>query len=714
MLVAIPFRQFVRRLSSIVPRRQRPRRRQLVAIALVAEVQQLEARTLLAAGQFTTLNPPGSTDSEANGLSGNIVVGDYFDTSNRDHAFLYNGSTYTTLNPPGSTDSSAYDVSGSNVVGFYFDASHNTHAFLYNGSTYTTLDPPGSTSSQAISVSGSTVVGDYTDASHHSHIFLYNGATYKTLDPPGSTDPEALGISGSTVLGDYSVGDPNVRHGFLYNGSTYTTLDPPGSTSTLPSNASGSNVVGVYLDASGHNHGFVYNGSTYTTLDPPGSTGSEAVGFSGSDIVGSYSDASNPSHIFLYNGSTYTTLDPPGSRFSRPSAVSGTTIVGSYDDASHNSHAFVYHISSSSSSSIDEKTIVPTAAPDLNLNQVWGGEQLTVPVTVSNLTGNITVSIYLSTTPDLTPSKPPLAASPIATGSMQFTGTSAQNQILKAKIIVAISPIAGGKYYVVAKIQSSAGVDIAATKDAVEFVGTPKSNPAAFTNGTYFKFIRDTLASPTVLAAKQHWAKVDITNAISFIKDWETGGVDLLYAYKNPAGLPAIGIGINLNSLSGTLQKMLVQDVRAYYKIHYPTVKLPTSDADVVNLLKSQASQNLKKTVITLANEQTLFNQAYSENVAAAQTVLGKTAWSKLDALGQIAIEDLVYNVGPNFAQPPNGFPTMVKALQLSTGPDLLQAAFQMVDSKRTTQSAALTLRTEGEFQNLLYNHRSLLGQIVK
>src|SRR5262249_32079391 len=71
--------------------------------------------------------------------------------------------SYLTLDPPGSTLTQAETMSGVNVVGFYNDSSGTQHGFLYNGTGYTTLDPPGSTSSAAFYSSGSNVVGYYTD-----------------------------------------------------------------------------------------------------------------------------------------------------------------------------------------------------------------------------------------------------------------------------------------------------------------------------------------------------------------------------------------------------------------------------------------------------------------------------------------------------------------------------------------------------------------------
>src|SRR5436853_377979 len=105
-----------------------------------------------ARADIITLDPDGSTHTQASGVSGGNVVGQYRVGSGPYHGFLYNGSTYTTLDPPGSTFTKPTSVTGGNVVGYY-TAGGAQHGFLYNGSTYTTLDPPGSISTLANGVS---------------------------------------------------------------------------------------------------------------------------------------------------------------------------------------------------------------------------------------------------------------------------------------------------------------------------------------------------------------------------------------------------------------------------------------------------------------------------------------------------------------------------------------------------------------------------------
>ena len=104
-------------------------------------------------------------------------------------------------------------ISGNNVVGYYYDASGHPNGFLYNilTSTYTTLDDPlgaggVNQGTVATSISGSNVVGFYVDSSNDYHGFFYDGSTYTSLDEPLTT-PQTVpgGISGDNVVGYYDV-----------------------------------------------------------------------------------------------------------------------------------------------------------------------------------------------------------------------------------------------------------------------------------------------------------------------------------------------------------------------------------------------------------------------------------------------------------------------------------------------------------------------------
>jgi hypothetical protein len=258
--------------------------------------------------------------------------------------------TYTVLNAPLGVDgTTAWGVSGNNVVGIFYDSANANHGFLYDGSSYTTLDDPlvGGTYpyTYAYGISGNTVAGFYS-ASSGIHGFLYNSGTYTTFDVPGAADTYLRGISGNHLVGYYDTvvgGGPTIS--FFYNGSSYTTLSDPFATphSTIPCGVDGNTVVGYYTDPSSIDHGFIYSGGTYTTVNNPlGTYGTILTGISGNTIVGQYRD--NPTNAFksfVYNGSTFNSLQDPLAVETWVDGISGNTLVGEIYDSSNDTHGFM-------------------------------------------------------------------------------------------------------------------------------------------------------------------------------------------------------------------------------------------------------------------------------------------------------------------------------------------------------------------------------------
>ena len=268
-------------------------------------------------GTWITLDAPGSTRTEAWGLSGNSIVGFYTDASERKHGFLYSMTTktWTTLDAPGATDTLPTDLDGNNIVG----NSTAVGGFLYNGATWTTLDaPPGATGIEALGIDGNNIVGFYVD-DHliRRHGFLYNMTTktWTTLDAPGAGNTWASGISGNDIVGWYHDASETTfrdHHGFIYNGTTWINLTMPGMSRVFPQDISGNNIVGDYeVTLFGFHHGFIYNGTTWTTLDAPGAIMTSVRGISGNSIVGFYTDASGKAHGFIYTISESTPPTPP-------------------------------------------------------------------------------------------------------------------------------------------------------------------------------------------------------------------------------------------------------------------------------------------------------------------------------------------------------------------------------------------------------------------
>jgi hypothetical protein len=134
------------------------------------------------------LSVPGAKDTEAFGISGNNIVGEY-DNASGEYGFLYNGSSYTTLSVPGASDTEADGISGNNIVGFYYNGVGNEQGFLYdiNSQTYTTLSVPGAVKTFAQGISGSDIVGYYAGG---------NGTPQSFLATP-VPEPSALGLLSS-------------------------------------------------------------------------------------------------------------------------------------------------------------------------------------------------------------------------------------------------------------------------------------------------------------------------------------------------------------------------------------------------------------------------------------------------------------------------------------------------------------------------------------
>ena len=144
--------------------------------------------------------------------------------------------TFTTIDDPlGVNGTVAHGISGNDIVGTYWDASNTYHGFLYDGSTWTTIDAPTAALGTSVGgIDGNNVVGYYQDTSSIAHGFLYNRATaaYTTLDDPLTAAPQAVtaanGVSGNYIVGYFVYGHQGGEigatgyNGFLYNISTST------------------------------------------------------------------------------------------------------------------------------------------------------------------------------------------------------------------------------------------------------------------------------------------------------------------------------------------------------------------------------------------------------------------------------------------------------------------------------------------------------------
>lgn len=233
------------------------------------------------------------------GISGDNIVG----SGAGDMGFLYNMNTktWTTLNPIGATRSDAYGINGNKIVGQYWDTSTTWGlGFLNDGTSWTTLVAPAGDfdrrSTCLRGISGDNIVG----YDQQEQGFLYNATNqnWTKLHYPGALNTLPMGIDGSNIVGYYYYA--GTFNGFLYNGTTWTPLTMQGvqSWGTYVTGISGNNIVGYY--ERGADHGFLYDGTTWTTLDYPGATSTQIYGISDNSVVGYYEDSSGVDHGFIY------------------------------------------------------------------------------------------------------------------------------------------------------------------------------------------------------------------------------------------------------------------------------------------------------------------------------------------------------------------------------------------------------------------------------
>jgi hypothetical protein len=361
---------------------------------------------------------------------------------------------------------------------------------------------------------------------------------------------------------------------------------------------------------------------------------------------------------------------------------------------------------------LNDNHVTPAGARDLHLHQFFGGERVNVPVTVQNLgpalaQGHVQIQVYLSPTPALAGGARLLQTQTVVINLV----TSAQASTTVPVTIPRNLPV-GQSEYVVVRIRSGDILetdaqpgpdtnDIAAGTTAYEFVGSASAS-AHFAAGTYFQFVRNALTGTPALPG------VNIADPQSFVAASEG---DSLWPYKNALGVPMIGVGINLRTVSGQTRADLIAAVRAYYVANVDPGFQKTDDQIIAMLIAQalpvdvQNPSHRAPQAVTFTDDQKLFNDLYSVRAAVAQQAIG-SAWSSLSTAAQIALVDEIYRRG--------SIPTGVAAaLDASGGPDYARAGFALAASGRVPPAGSVRLRIEAEYQNLLAGHVGDLGELV-
>ena len=278
---------------------------------------------------YATIDPPGAIYSEANDINsrgeivGRFYDGDVCDIRNvcqvfdgHDHGFLLSKGEFTTIDPPGSTLTGALGIGpGGDIVGTYRTADGIFHGFVLSHDQFTTIDFPGGTFTrlQGINPEGD-IVGEYRTPSPTGdvrHGFLLRGGEFTSIDFPGALHTSAWRINpAGQIAGKYQSPD-RTSHNFLLNAGEFTTIDFPGSFDGLGSPLVGGPAGPLGLNArrdiasnycntepcnivsNGNIHGFLASGGEFASFDFPNSFLTVAFGINDrGDIVGAYKDRS--------------------------------------------------------------------------------------------------------------------------------------------------------------------------------------------------------------------------------------------------------------------------------------------------------------------------------------------------------------------------------------------------------------------------------------
>ena len=276
---------------------------------------------------YISFDVPGSTLTAAQGINAEgAVVGNYIDSSSKQHGFLLLGGSFTAIDYPGALTTAVRGInSQGDVVGVHIDATGlpggGNRGFLLQQGVYKDVNYPGHMNTVPVKITDQNViVGCYHDADSMGsmHGFMLHSGNFSDLSMQASMNNGVL-PDGSMSAGLYTDMMTNTQHAYLQAGGALAAFDFPFSiaTSAWDMNPSGE-VVGNYTDVAKKGHGFLLIPSvfepafgitpepglvpsySFVSIDYPGATTTNALGInSRGDIVGSYVDSAGKTHGFL-------------------------------------------------------------------------------------------------------------------------------------------------------------------------------------------------------------------------------------------------------------------------------------------------------------------------------------------------------------------------------------------------------------------------------
>jgi hypothetical protein len=282
---------------------------------------------------FTSFDYPGATSTSPSGINANgAVVGNYVDSTGKQHGFLLSGGNFSSIDYAGAIVTGASGINDQgDIVGIHVDTpgqpGGGVHGYLLRQGVFTAVDYPGhlNTIAQRIT-NGGQILGCYhdTDTMGTMHGMVVSDGKFSEQSMPASMNYGAV-ADGSVTAGQYMDMMTGVVRSFLASADVFAPFDFPFSIATQVTDMSPSGeVTGIYMDTAKIYHGFVLNlgdlvarfvanpkagmaGSfDFVSIEYPGATATIARGINDQgDVVGSYFDTAGKGHGFLLSRSRH-------------------------------------------------------------------------------------------------------------------------------------------------------------------------------------------------------------------------------------------------------------------------------------------------------------------------------------------------------------------------------------------------------------------------
>jgi len=246
-----------------------------------------------------TIKTALETDSYGVNNAG-VIVGDYIDAKDVQHAFILNGSKLATVNNSACSNLTLafYAInSAGTAVGWCTNVKTGLNqGFTYASGKFTAVNFPKSNGTEATGINDKGwVSGTYFDSGSVQHAFVKKGSKYTSFDVKGDTAADAYGINNAGDMTVYAFNSSGDYVSYLYNGKTFKPISDPkasaiGTVAHVPNNKG--DITGTYFvnstgsEASGF---LLHGGKYYDVMDPKANNSTRSDGLNDKlEMVGRY------------------------------------------------------------------------------------------------------------------------------------------------------------------------------------------------------------------------------------------------------------------------------------------------------------------------------------------------------------------------------------------------------------------------------------------